>query len=106
MVGHNLFDKDTKKDGGKRGLIGDAKTWIDGKKDDAKDKLNEISGDIADKLAAKLGISQWYSLHIMDSCEGNFAPNATALGAGLNITNCTSSGPASKLAPLQFLPYQ
>lgn len=103
MIGHNLFDKDSKKDDGKRGLIGDAKTWVDGKKGDAKDKLNDITGDIADKLAAKLGISQWYSLHIMDSCKGNFAPNATQLGAGLNITNCTSPGAASELSSSQFL---
>jgi hypothetical protein len=53
------------------------------------DELNDIEDDIADKLAAKLGISQWYSLHLMGACEGNFAPNATAVGAWYNATNCT-----------------
>ncbi|KAH8195782.1 hypothetical protein TruAng_010056 [Truncatella angustata] len=54
------------------------------------DELSDIEDDIADKLSAELGISQWYSLHIMTACEGNFAPNATNPGAWYNTTNCTS----------------
>ncbi|KAK7981856.1 hypothetical protein PG996_009541 [Apiospora saccharicola] len=54
------------------------------------DELNEISNDIADKLSAELGISQWYSLHVMNACEGNYAPNATSPGAWFNQTNCTA----------------
>ncbi|KAI0132278.1 SUR7 protein [Xylariales sp. AK1849] len=54
------------------------------------DELNDIEGDIADKLSAELGISQWYSLHVMNACEGNYAPNATSPGAWFNTTNCTA----------------
>ncbi|KAM0810890.1 putative Actin cortical patch SUR7/pH-response regulator pali [Seiridium cardinale] len=54
------------------------------------DELQDIEGDIADKLSAELGISQWYSLHVMTACEGNFAPNATNPDAWYNTTNCTS----------------
>jgi hypothetical protein len=54
------------------------------------DELNDIEDDIADKLSAELGISQWYSIHVMTACEGNFSPNATAPGAGYNTTNCSS----------------
>lgn len=102
MVGHNLLDKVTDNKGGdksgdkKGGLLGDIKGWLDDKKGDAKDKINDVTGKIADKLAKKIGVKEWYSLHIMDSCEGYFAPNATAVNAGLNITNCTSSSPARK----------
>ncbi|KAF3024275.1 hypothetical protein E8E14_013077 [Neopestalotiopsis sp. 37M] len=53
------------------------------------DELSEIEDDIADKLSEELGISQWYSLHVMTACEGNFAPNATTPGAWYNTTNCT-----------------
>jgi hypothetical protein len=54
------------------------------------DELSDIEGDVADKLSAELGISQWYSLHVMTACEGNFAPNATTPGAWYNTTNCTA----------------
>lgn len=52
--------------------------------------FSDVEGDIADKLAAKLGIKQFYSLHVMDACEGNFEPNATARDAGYNVSSCTA----------------
>lgn len=51
--------------------------------------LGDIGGDVADKLADELGISQFYTVHIMDLCQGDYAPNATANGAWMNITECT-----------------
>ncbi|KAI1097594.1 hypothetical protein F4804DRAFT_159885 [Jackrogersella minutella] len=61
--------------------------------DDITDELSDIENDIADKLSEELGISQWYSIHIMTACEGNFAPNATSPGAWYNTTNCTAQSP-------------
>lgn len=58
--------------------------------DEITDELNDIRNDLADRLAQELGISQWYSLHVMTACEGNFAPNATSAGAWYNTTNCTA----------------
>lgn len=52
--------------------------------------LDDIGNDVADKLAKELGIEQFYSLHVMDMCEGNYAPNATAVNAWQNTTNCTT----------------
>ena len=52
-------------------------------------ELASIEDDIADELAKALGIKEFYSLHIMDACEGYFKPNATAPHAGYNVTNCT-----------------
>lgn len=43
----------------------------------------------ADDMAAVLGISEFYSLHVMNVCEGTFAPNATADGAWRNVSSCT-----------------
>ena len=51
--------------------------------------LAGVEDDIADKLSEKLGIQQWYSLHVTNICRGTFAPNATTVGAALNVTNCT-----------------
>lgn len=43
----------------------------------------------ADDMAAVLGISEFYSLHVMNVCEGTFAPNTTADGAWRNVSSCT-----------------
>ncbi|PHH64832.1 hypothetical protein CDD81_3898 [Ophiocordyceps australis] len=92
-IGHDLFNG--KKDGEKQdeekkdGILGGIEQWWDDAKDGARDKLNGITGDAADKLLDKLGVSQWYSLHIMDSCQGEFTPT-------FNVTNCTSSTPSHR----------
>jgi len=52
--------------------------------------LQDAEGEVADKLAADLGIKQWYSLHLLDMCEGVYTPNATARGAWYNATSCTN----------------
>ncbi|ERS99790.1 hypothetical protein HMPREF1624_03155 [Sporothrix schenckii ATCC 58251] len=43
----------------------------------------------ADDMAAVLGVSEFYSLHVMNVCEGTFAPNATADSAWRNVSSCT-----------------
>jgi hypothetical protein len=58
--------------------------------DEIEGELDDIIGDVADKLAKELGIKQWYSLHLMDFCEGTYAPNATEKGADLNVTECSN----------------
>ncbi|PHH83679.1 hypothetical protein CDD82_5437 [Ophiocordyceps australis] len=107
-IGHDLFDgkKDSaKKDGDgkdgekKDGILGDIQQWWDDTKDGARDKLNDITGDAADKLLDKLGISQWYSLHIMDTCQGEFTPT-------FNVTNCTSSTPSNRFNLTAVLDHQ
>ncbi|KXJ95622.1 actin cortical patch SUR7/pH-response regulator pali [Microdochium bolleyi] len=57
--------------------------------DTITDQVNDVIGDVVDEITEKLGISQWYSLHVMNWCEGDFAPNSTAVGAWYNTTNCT-----------------
>ncbi|TPX18899.1 uncharacterized protein E0L32_011377 [Thyridium curvatum] len=52
-------------------------------------ELAKLGDKFADKLADEIGIHEFYSLHVMNACEGEFAPNATAPGAGYNVTNCT-----------------
>jgi hypothetical protein len=52
--------------------------------------LTSIEDDLVDKLAKELGIEQWYSMHMMDLCEGTFSPNASTPGAGYNVTSCTN----------------
>lgn len=58
--------------------------------DEAKDALEEIVDDLADELYKKLGIQQFYSIHLTDMCFGNFTPSATADNAGFGVVNCTA----------------
>jgi len=51
---------------------------------------DDIADELLDKLSQELGIKQFYSLHALDTCEGDFTPNATTIGAGFNVTNCTA----------------
>ncbi|TDZ47212.1 SUR7 family protein pun1 [Colletotrichum trifolii] len=61
--------------------------------DEVQDLVNDITSDIADRLANELGIYEWYSLHLMDVCQGDFAPNVTAPNPWLNVTKCTQPRP-------------
>lgn len=63
---------------------------VDDVKDELTEELNEIANGAVDKLTEVLGISQWYSFHIMAACQGDFAPNFTDPAAWFNTTNCTA----------------
>jgi hypothetical protein len=73
--------------------LGDAWDSVEGR---VQDGLNDLTGGIADRLADELGVSEWFSLHVMTYCEGQYRPNATAHNAGLNVTDCSDSSPNSK----------
>ncbi|KAI0913650.1 actin cortical patch SUR7/pH-response regulator pali [Ustulina deusta] len=71
-------------------------SWFDEIEDGARglgqditDGINNITNGVADKITEELGISEWYSIHIMALCEGMFSPNASDPGAWYNISNCT-----------------
>ncbi|OAA65711.1 Actin cortical patch SUR7/pH-response regulator PalI [Niveomyces insectorum RCEF 264] len=52
----------------------------------------------ADDMASVLGISQFYSLHVLGACEGTYAPNATASsGTWRNVSVCSASLGAKQL---------
>lgn len=68
-------------------IVRDTSSSIGG---DIGSELDSIVGDVADKLAGELGIKEWYSMHLMNMCEGIYTPNATAPRARLNISSCTS----------------
>ncbi|KXX79428.1 Protein ECM7 [Madurella mycetomatis] len=49
------------------------------------DNLNDIGNDIADRLADELDIRDFYSLHALRICEGDFNPDGRR-----NVTECHS----------------
>jgi hypothetical protein len=97
-IGQNIFHlngSDSSSDSGGSSIWSDIGSDIENDLNKVKNKveseLNDITGDVADDLAKDLGLSEWYSVHVMDACEGMYKPNATAHHPGLNVTNCTSS---------------
>ncbi|KAI8962186.1 actin cortical patch SUR7/pH-response regulator pali [Daldinia sp. FL1419] len=78
------------------GLWDDIQDGLDDIEGQLTDGLNDIANDVADRLSQELGISQWYSIHVMTACEGNFAPNATSPDASYNTTNCTAQSAGVK----------
>ncbi|KAI0457766.1 actin cortical patch SUR7/pH-response regulator pali [Xylaria acuta] len=73
---------------------------------DISDGINNITDGIADKVTKELGISEWYSLHIMTACEGMFSPNASSPGAWYNLTNCTAQQPGLRLNLSEILDHE
>jgi hypothetical protein len=60
-------------------------------------------GELIDKAAQELGIKQFYSLHLMNMCEGYYKPNASTPHAGTNVTECSNQTAMCKLPPNYFL---
>ncbi|KAH0433235.1 SUR7 protein [Colletotrichum camelliae] len=89
-LGQNVLDVSSDSSGD------DGSTWdrlVGIVRNKTSDIINDIGNDIADRLADELGISHWYSLHLMDVCQGDFAPNVTAPNVWLNVSACTQPKP-------------
>ena len=63
--------------------------FLDDLINDAQDFANDLIGSAADALTDRLNISDFYAVHIMNYCEGEFEPNGTAPGASKNTTRCS-----------------
>lgn len=66
---------------------------FDEAKDKVKDKVGEIGNEFIDGLAEDLGVKDWYSLHILTFCQGDFkndTKNDTEANQnGFNIDECS-----------------
>ncbi|KAK5998392.1 hypothetical protein PT974_00771 [Cladobotryum mycophilum] len=110
MIGQNILKNDKPKDTGKsdnnKSFLDDVRDKWHDVKDDAKGKIGDIAGDVIGDVADKLGVSEWYSVHIMNSCEGNYGRDATADNFKLNVTNCTTSTPAYRFNLTEILDHE
>lgn len=52
--------------------------------------LGSLGNEIADGLATQLGIGEFYTVHALDFCQGNFEPSPTTPGASHNVTFCST----------------
>ncbi|RMZ83702.1 hypothetical protein DV738_g1097, partial [Chaetothyriales sp. CBS 135597] len=56
---------------------------------DLEGVLNDLASTTTDELAGALNLTDFYSAHILNYCDGFFKPNATAQGASRNTTFCS-----------------
>ena len=75
-------------DDGPLGMIGDAFGDV---KQDLSDAVSDLAGTVMDKAVDALDISEWYSLHVMTTCEGSYQPNSEAQDAELDVTKCSDT---------------
>ena len=104
-------DNNKPEDNSDDGIFGKLHDKFDNITDDAKDRLgNRIQqglNDIVDTVAEKLNIHDFYSAHLMDYCEGYYAPSSignSTTDPWKNITRCsntTSQGGFNPTAILQ-----
>ena len=78
----------------------DAKNKLDEVEEDLKDKGSDLTNEVIDRVTDRLGISDWYSLHVMSACEGYYEPNATEHDPSLNVTGCSTDSPTCKFSPV------
>lgn len=65
------------------------------------DDTTRETREVTDDLGSDLGIKDWYSMHLMNICEGTYTPNATVSGAGLRATACTNMTTMCMLSPIR-----
>lgn len=75
----------------------DAKDQLGDLGDDARDKANNLTNGVIEQVTERLGISDWYSIHVMAACHGQWEPNATVSSPSLNVTDCTDTTPTYRL---------
>ncbi|KAH6607680.1 hypothetical protein Trco_003993 [Trichoderma cornu-damae] len=97
MLGQNVLRGDQESGGGSDdgddgSILDRVKDKVHDLGDGVKGKIGHVIGDVA----GELGISDWYSIHIMNACQGGFGPNATTTHFKLDVTNCTLSSPSNR----------
>lgn len=89
-------------------LPSNAKSWLQDLHTNITAAITDGIDNYADKLADEaknsIGISDWYSLHVLDTCQGEYTPNATVSDPQRHTVNCSSSvnGKTSVKSPLYY----
>lgn len=79
------------------GYIGDTFNTTDGDGglldnvfNDAQDEVNDLINDATTDIASQLNISDFYSVHLMNYCEGMFEPNGSVAANGSDVSKNTT----------------
>lgn len=69
----------------------------------AQDFANDLIGSAADAVTDRLNISDFYAVHVMNYCEGEFEPNGTDPSASKNTTHCSGRNALFQFDPAQII---
>ncbi|KAK5941974.1 hypothetical protein PMZ80_005925 [Knufia obscura] len=64
--------------------------FLDNLINDAQEDVNDLINDATTEIASQLNISDFYSVHLMNYCEGMFEPNGTAAANGSDVSKNTT----------------
>ncbi|KOS17623.1 hypothetical protein ESCO_002838 [Escovopsis weberi] len=67
----------------------------------AQGKLGALVGSAVGSAADKMGVSDWYSIHVLDSCEGQYGAHSE-----LVVKKCSSSSPNHRFNLTQALDHE
>ena len=87
------------------GLLGDLKGAIGDTKNGIENELKELKDKTTGEITKALGIPEWYSLHVMNICEGSYTLNPTDNSAALNTSKCTRPNSIGKSIFSYSYPY-
>lgn len=77
MLGHILVQSgDDGDQQSTNGFIDSLGGQLDGLKDSTTDAAKDLAGDAADEIVAKLNLPEWYSLHVLSTCQGTYSSGA------------------------------
>ncbi|KIX09977.1 uncharacterized protein Z518_01058 [Rhinocladiella mackenziei CBS 650.93] len=80
-IGHTSLFNTTDGDGG----------LFDSLVNDIQDDINDLLNDATSDIAEALDLPDFFNVHLMNFCQGSYAPNATAEDPHQNITECSNS---------------
>ncbi|GAB0137451.1 hypothetical protein EsDP_00005715 [Epichloe bromicola] len=58
-------------------------------KQDLSDAVSGLADGVMDEAVDALDMSEWYSLHVMTTCQGSYQSNSEAQAAELNVMKCS-----------------
>jgi hypothetical protein len=92
-LGHGSLFNTSDGDGGLLSTIGN----------DIQGDLNNIINDLTDDIASSLGLPDFFNVHVMDFCQGEYSPNTTAKHIKKNVTECSNSTLSFHFEPTRYV---
>ncbi|KAL1636134.1 hypothetical protein SLS58_009983 [Diplodia intermedia] len=96
-IGQNILSESSSSSSSSSGILGLIQNATSSIADDITDELNDAVNSVAESIAEDIGLSDFYSAHLMDYCWGDYAPqpvaNATVSPSQIhkNVSACSNA---------------
>lgn len=70
---------------------------------DIQEGINDLVNDITSDIAEALNLPDFYRVHLLDYCEGEYSPNSTARNPGMNTTECSNRTVGFHFEPSRYI---